>query len=257
MLHIVKKIAKEYHKRPIKRICFIHVPKCAGTSIVSAIDNSYSTLDRILFFKQGIDAPAAKEAAEILSLTEHEVRSTNMAYALAQDRNRFLHGHTHGLPEIIDRYRDKWMFVTILRQPIERWASEYVYNKYKSVNWKKVTLTIDKYLQSDIGLDAGKVFLNYFSSRSLDNDKKEDEFYFEQACHNLERFSVVGGVEELESWVEKFKINTGIRINIAKRNPSPNSKALTDLLSNPALREDMEKICYWDKKVYEFAMSLK
>ena len=83
-----------HHLPPIpqSKICFIHIPKCAGTSFSHAILEHYGWSPR----SHGLDAVAASRAADVLGKDHLNYRRELILYLMAsleRERFGFLTGH--------------------------------------------------------------------------------------------------------------------------------------------------------------------
>ena len=165
----------------IPKICFCHVPKCAGTALVAALRDYYGPLDRLLFPNFYMDLEASGEAAAATSEAMTQVRENVLAYVLATGRYKYAGGHVPCRPRLVETFRDRWSFITVLRDPVERWISGYVYDRYKTESWSKTEMEIEEYLRSDAGIVSGRAYLWYFSNMPDDASVRDFEPYVEEA----------------------------------------------------------------------------
>ncbi len=149
----------------MSKVYFCHVPKCAGSAITSALYKGLYRGYRVSRF--GIDLLASSRCADAVDFDMMDVRKVILAYNLSLSHNHFGAAHCFCPPNIIATFENTWNFVTILRDPVERWISEYVYNRYKNDTlWGKSNLDIEEYLRSYKGRKSGQSYLYYFSSIS-------------------------------------------------------------------------------------------
>jgi hypothetical protein len=73
------------------------------------------------------------------------------------------------------------------------------------------------------------------------------------ATENLERFTLVGCLDELERFVNGFERCFGRRLSIGHRRKSPADKAKKSAEVTPAIMERIEAICRYDMEIYAFA----
>jgi hypothetical protein len=145
---------------------------------------------------------------------------------------------------------DEWDFVTILRDPINRWISEYVYNTYKQGAWEKNTLPLDDYLVSNKATVTGISYVRYFSSMPSDYIGGFDEF-INEAIENLRRFRVIGSVETLDNWCDSFEKYFKKKISVPHRNASPKIKVADKIRSDDSIIKKIEKLCEPDLYIYQ------
>ena len=131
---IKKKIKERYLQRKAKvpRFCFIHVPKCGGASVSAGFRSSYHWVERIIRPNFRISLFAAEYASEQFGLKPSIVRQAALAHALGISQYKFATGHVHAAPDIVEHYMEQWNFVTVLRDPVSRFISSYIYNRHKN-----------------------------------------------------------------------------------------------------------------------------
>lgn len=234
----------------VPKICFCHVPKCAGTALVAALQNYYSPLDRLLFPNFYMNLAASGEAAEATSEAMTQVRENVLAYALATGRYKYAGGHVPCRPKLVATFRDRWNFITVLRDPVERWLSGYVYDRYKTESWSKTGMEIEEYLRSDAGVVSGRAYLWYFSNMPDDASVRDFEPYVEEAVENLQQFALVGAMENMAALAEGFGRVFGKPLKISSVNRSPNPGGKQDIRQNTALMEHIREVCRPDMVLY-------
>jgi hypothetical protein len=234
----------------IQKICFCHVPKCAGTALVAALRNYYSLTDRILFPNFYMDLEASSEAAAATSESMTQVRQDVLAYVLATGRYKYAGGHVPCRPKLVETFRDRWNLITVLRDPVERWISGYVYDRYKTESWSKTEMEIEEYLRSDAGIVSGRAYLWYFSNMPNDASVRDFEPYVEEAVENLRHFALVGAIENMPALVKDFERVFGKPLKISSVNRSPNPGGKQDIRQNAALMDHIREVCRPDTMLY-------
>lgn len=230
------------------KVFFCHVPKCAGTSVSEMIRRRIFPYRIVRTFN--IKLQASQRASQASSLDMMSVREIILSYNLSIPQNHYGRGHVYCRPKLVESFMNDWDFITILRNPIDRWISLYVYNTYKSGVWGKNTLPIDDYVLSKQGKMVGMTFVRYFSNMPSNYMGNLDEFV-DEAVENLGRFSLVGTVESIEEWCRSFKTYFGKEISIPKKNISPNKEAVDRIRSNDSLMRKIEVLCEPDIRVYQ------
>lgn len=233
-----------------RRICFAHVPKCGGTSVANALRNTYGLVDRTLIPETHIYLRASEQAAALFDRPMMELREEILAYSLAQQATRLVMGHVPCTPALVNRFSREWRFVTLLRNPVERFISEYVYNSLKESNWARTDMKPEEYLRSEKALASATSFLRYFSEFTLASSDAERDFV-DDAVVNLQRFAVVGVLEELPAFARDFRGCFGITLKIPKRNMSPSARLKSDMHQSASLMDEVHRLCESDLLVYE------
>jgi len=235
----------------LQRICYPHVPKCAGMAVARSIEaQAFTRLERRLFPTFSLDIRASLRAAEATSGAMMEIREEVLAYALAQGRNRFATGHVTSRPRLVDEFSDQWHFVTVLRDPVERWISEFVYNTGKSSEWARNERPIDEYLGSRRARVTATSFLRYFSHIPAEFAGDPSE-YIQEATANLSRFAVVGFLEDMEGFTRAFRERFGRTLTIPRRNTSPDRAMKERIRENPENMDRIRELCAADSEVYQ------
>lgn len=206
------------------KIVFHHVPKCGGTSLLRGFVLTYYPLRLLLRGRAGFPANlnvrAADRACETLGLSTHQFRVSLLAYHLARGASPLVSGHYPFSRAVYDDHRDDWSFITILRDPVSRWYSEYYYNRHKTAGSSRTSLDIEAYLESPAGRPAARSFVN-FLAESSDPMATATESEARTALENLSCFDVVGRLEDLDGFRDAMKRRFGRRPFFPHVNRSP------------------------------------
>lgn len=193
-------------------------------SVVAGLALTYYPLRLLRYGRAGfpghLDARAASQAAEALSVDRYAYRRGLLEYQLACDKSPFISGHYPFSRGCAERYGDEWAFVSLFRDPVSRWYSEYFWNRHKDHEYAKTTLAMEAYLETEQGRADTRSFLNYFS-QSKDPATPPAEAELKEALANIERLSVAGTLENIEKFREDMKHRFGRKPVFFKRNKSP------------------------------------
>lgn len=253
---IIKERLKAFRKKIIEgvcKICFCHVPKCAGTSVGFAIPKqSFKLHERILIPNFGISVVASGRASKITSSSIIDLREEILAYVLSLPEYKFVSGHVVCRPKLVEEFYRTWNFITILRNPVDRWISEYIYNTYDQQYWPKNTLPIEEYVESEIGGITGMMYIRYFSNISNECvDSIKIQSYINEAIDNLKRFSIVGIIEDMNDFVKQYETVFGKRLKLPRKNISLKIKVKQQIKEDMVLMARIEKLCEPDRHVYQ------
>lgn len=237
------------------RVAFIHVPKCAGVSVYSSIYAAlYPSFFKATPLTEYIDLNASKKCTDLLDFDMMHAREVVLINHLDNPFKRFVTGHCHANPKVVAEYCDRWKFVTVLRDPIDRFISEYVYNRFKKSQWAKIDVDIEEYLQSASAKDKGSTIAQYFSGLSAAEILSEDpEKVLKMAIENLNNFESVGFVDDLQNWNEQLSKKLNRKIPYESRNASPNNAMFEEIKDNPTVINQIKEICSVDIAIFNKA----
>ncbi|GAB2876256.1 sulfotransferase family 2 domain-containing protein [Microbulbifer echini] len=230
------------------KIYFCHVPKCAGSSLNSALKQQLSNPNETAHFD--IKLRESNRAAKILDTSMMSVRETILAYNLSIKSNFYGRGHSYCRPDLVSKFSDEWDFLTILRDPIERWISLYTYNTFKESEWAKNTLPLNDYMKSQKGISAGQSFIHYFSDFSISPNSNPSD-YIDQAIQNLQQFSIVGITHHIDLLAQQINKDYKIELEIPKNNVSPNHTLAQQIQEESKTIKQIEQICTHDIEIYK------
>lgn len=233
---------------------FMHVPKCGGTSVSEAL---YATVP--LYRKIGIlDSPSIRRALAIQNtgnddLSYHDegpnarqisrFREALLLMHMAH-RATLIHGHFLFSEAAWQHFGNRYRYVTILRDPVERTISNY------RMDLRTGTFSgdFDAFLDSAEGRRKALHKLRYFSGIATVEPGREAEAMV-LARRNMERFSLIGFLDDLRGFADDFAALFGVRPWIAHYN---RAEARPFTISDDQ-RARLTSLCAADIELYEHA----
>ena len=244
-----------------RKLFFLHLPKCGGTSIDEAFRSCYKTVDvRNDRFLPRHDSMAAAKAANILygmnyregdtnDITFLEFGVANLAYLMSQKKNKYISGHICFDERVCGQYDEEYDFITMLRDPVKRWVSFYLYVRYRNSDRFVTDLPIEKYIKTEIGRSQGHQYVKYLGGIRNDNNYRVQEA-INNAKENLRKFRIVGCLEDLDRFIARFQREYGRKLEISFRNRSPAPEALQSKNLSKEILTEIADICAPDIEIY-------
>lgn len=209
---------------------FMHMPKCGGTSIAEAM---YATVP----LGRGvavIDAVSTRRAAAIYefgrdeALLCHEdhphgdkvfdLRERLMLQQMAWGA-WLIHGHVLFSDKADAHFGQKFRYVTLLRDPVDRMISNY----RMAVNAAVVPEGLDAYLDTPVARSHAQVYLRYLSGQTVVPDA-DIPAKLALAQSRLARFAVVGFLNDLPAFQQRYLSVFGVPLRIKTYNQGKGQK---------------------------------
>ena len=239
-----------------KRVVFHHVPKCAGTSVSRAL--------RLRYFlsEESIAAPGTAAVMERqhgpLDFSRLEdfnrirtFRVELLHYLMWKDLY-FIGGHVPFNNKAYDQFQG-YKLITVLRDPVERYISEYFYN-FQREHQSRIDQDFEAYLDSPMGQRNALKFCEYFcgdTKLTLDDPNT----LMERAKENLKHFSVIGFTDDMGRFESDVRRELGVRVSFGVQNKRTTSDRKISDIVTPELREKVAEMCRFDQVVYDAAKS--
>lgn len=245
-------------RKPKHRSVFLHMPKCGGTSISEAmyatvpfsqrlgVIDAVSTRRAAAMLKHGQDDPALCHEDLAHGQDVFDLREGMLLQHMAWD-SWLLHGHVLYSDKAESHFGDRYKYVTLLRDPVERMISNFRMTQRAGV----VTEDLDNYLDGPVARSHAQVFLRYLYGKTVIADEEVPEA-LELAKARLAKFAVIGFLDDLEGFTARYRDVFGVSLRVARLNAAPDRKP--DY--SEAQMERIRALCAPDLEIYRFAQTL-
>lgn len=240
---------------PSHGLVFHHIPKCGGVSISSAMHAAYAP-----WLVRNIGASQTVKAVHILDAGPerngdfawrdiHALRTRLLAMYLA-DGARCVSGHVQFSPAIHARFRETHRFVTVLRDPVKRFVSQFLYSTRTSRSYDRRDMDWTEAGLAASGPLWGRTMARFLAGADELDNIGDDELVdrAKQALHTLD---IIGFLDDLPAFAEAIQDRTGARLAIGRENRSPTRQ--TQALHRHPLMERVREYCAVDSEIHAYA----
>ena len=235
------------------RLLYIHVPKCGGSSFGAALRLRYAysqaTIDlRRSRAMQKARAPFALGEDRIVA--EYDQRDRLLAELLKRGKH-CIAAHVRYDPALHDTLAQDRAWITLLREPVDRFVSHYRYLQRKHPDPKRPD-TLEAFLETPDAARIASQYLFYFArvSQTLCSDVPAAVRAAQEA---LGRFALIGDLSRPAAFARGLRRITGTPLPVLARNRAP---ALAPALS-PGVTARIEQLCAADIAIYRHAQGLE
>ncbi|SFR09496.1 hypothetical protein [Poseidonocella sedimentorum] len=240
----------------VPRVIFFHMPKCGGTSLSEALYATVPLSERIGV----LDARSTRRAAAMMAACRDdpwlchedlgrgaEVFALREALALqhiAWD-SALIHGHLLCSDRLEAFAHQRYGFVTLLRDPVERMVSNYLMARRAGIAPEDP----DAYLDSPLARHHAQVYLRYFSGLAEPGEVPQAP---RLAAERLARFDLIGFLDDLDGFAAAYRARFGpaLRIHSYNRAPSGDSPFSASQMARAS------ELCAEDVALFEAARAV-
>lgn len=233
------------------KIFFLHIPKCGGTSLISAMRQHYMTLSpRDDRFVAHLNDAAALKAATLLGRSPLAYNREISLYYLA-GRYRYISGHFAFHRLAYETFGQEYAFVTMLRDPVKKWLSLYFFNRYKQGDHYSVDDDLEAFLETDLAAGYGSDYAMQFAGDDRPQDYTSAKAV-ERAIENLKLFHLVGLVEEMPLFVREFKEVFDVELDIPVMRTNPVSREAQQEMVTPQIMARIRELNEPNMAIYNY-----
>lgn len=278
----VHRCSQEPYNGP--KLAYIHIAKCGGISIDTALRNAFAKpkqrrIDRqstlvtsLSSFTQNIE-----NLESACDFSEHHAATLQniLHYHLGLNW-QYVSGHVAANHQILSTYKSDYAFVTMLRNPVERFISNYIYNKLTNIMAIMPPNSISNIETADSLITEAKQILNSrrgwhmanaptmcITGKFPNNAEQAKELTSEFAA-NLSQFKVVGFLSQLEKFTTDIEKLTARKINIPHKNAVKNinnpaqqeiKSTLSSFFNETSTQKKLHQLCQYEIVNYEAALN--
>ena len=242
---IKRTIGRKEPRYTTTNMVFVHMPKCGGSSLHGALTTCFHP-QRIV----RMSASGTMEAAKWLNRGFAELRRELLVVELVQSGGgRLLSGHWTVDDRVCQEFCQRYQFVTLLREPVERWFSQYFYNRYKTkTDHCRIVQSLDQFIGTAKASDQGNMYVRHLTAGT---DAAPDDA--DAACRTLDYFSHVGLLEHVDAFVATLGKMFGRPLELGQTNVNPHPQEERAELMRQ-YRSEVEQLCQPDIAVYQYAI---
>lgn len=248
-----KKISNAYCG---ERVVYHHLPKCGGTSVIHALRWRY--LPSFALFP----TDAVYRAIECLHPDWNDdqimdevidFREKKLLSLMFSDV-RCVAGHVRVSQVALDRFSDKYNFITTLRDPTSLMISLYFYDKSHPLERWRTDKDIETYLETPRARSFAAIYADFYCGLPPQSDTSAPEAV-ERAKRNLARFAVVGLVDNMAQFQSRLREVLGVRVRIGHLNKVRAGREALRGTVTAAVRKKIEAMTTVNQEIYEFVRS--
>jgi hypothetical protein len=162
--------------------------------------------------------------------------------------SQLVHGHVLMSDRMQKHCKERYKFLTIMRDPVERAISNY----RMAVNAGIASSDPDIWLGSPIARAHTTTYLRYLSGNHLVAADQEAAC-LERALSTLKLFTLIGFLDDIASFARDFERIFGAHLNLREYNKAKGAEVVLNDTQMAKLRE----MCVSDQKIYDQALHLK
>ncbi|WP_323764785.1 sulfotransferase family 2 domain-containing protein [Marinovum sp.] len=224
----------------MRGIVYIHVPKCGGSSFGAALRLRYALSQATV--PLGLGDPTLTGTARILSdYADREV----VLQCLLERRVRCIAGHVRYSAAL--HALSGYHFVTLLRDPAERFVSHYHYLQRRHPDPGRAA-SLEAFVETEEARHLATQYLFYFAG---DSACPPGPGALTRARRNLARFALIGDLADPGGFARGLRRLTGLPVPILHRNRAPARPEVA-----PALWRKICRLTEADRALYDAARAL-
>lgn len=252
----VKSIINKFSRRNLPCLFFLHIAKCGGISLNRALRwkylGQYSRLSSAASVNAAMDICKLEHPFDDYYTSVHRNRNHILYYEMNRGY-QFISGHYAYNHELHEGVGSKYVYMLLLRDPVDRFLSSYYFNKQKeeSSPWK-INETLEGYLESNTAIYHGQDYARLIAGVPfLEHDVNTQ---VNKGKEHLSRFDILGVIEEPNKIEVAIKEKLGVKVSVGHKNRTNQRIKVEELDSS--LQKKINEICAPNIEIYKEALEL-
>lgn len=222
-----------------RRVLFDHLPKCAGTTIISYLELHYP---RRLIFRTNV-------SKSYESISEFQSLPKSSRYNF-----RLIVGHLAN--QLLDYVHPDTITLTIFRDPIDRIVSHYFFvkqNKHHYLHEKVLqsNIQLKDYASSGLSTELRNWYTTHFTGLSIEEVEKKPEESVHRALQVIsQRFHIIGFQDNLVSVSHKLRNVAHLYKRFANQVINKTKKRITVKEIDENVKNKIAEVNFLDVKLY-------
>lgn len=240
-----------------QRIVFHHVPKCGGTSVGRSLRRAYILSQGTVTPEESFEAFTAvagrADRKQVIG-DELEFREMMLLYLLYSDI-RCVSAHVPFSDIAYEKFHGKYLFVTLLRDPVERFVSHYSWSHNRPNAHGHISEEFEDFLSTERAKALGSAYVRYFCGRP-GLTPADVSAAIEMAVRNLRRLDHVGFLDEMVRFQGALQHLTGKQLRIGRENVGK-TRSMRESVMEGRLKQKVLDVCAPDREIWEAVQDLR